>query len=66
MADFRDLTTIAPTMMPGVAERRREARRNEWVAALASASWRGASYDFSTQWPEGFRAEEFGAHNVSD
>jgi uncharacterized protein YjbI with pentapeptide repeats len=66
MADFRDLTTIAPTMMPGVAERRREARQKEWVAALASASWRGASYDFSTQWPEGFRAEEFGANNVSD
>jgi uncharacterized protein YjbI with pentapeptide repeats len=66
MADFRDLTPIVPTMVPGLAERRHEARQKDWLATLASASWRGAKYDYTTQWPEGFLAEEVGAKNVSD
>ncbi len=66
MADFRDPTPIVPRMMPGAGEREHEERQKKWAATLASASWRFATYDYSTQWPEGFGAEELGMRNVSD
>ena len=65
-ANFSEAYPYRRSEVSRIGRANQQRAEDDWVAALRAASWTGAAYDYSTQWPAGFSAAEAGGHDRSD